>query len=213
MRTCTNIVAAGLAGLAVLSVSSSAWGRSVSLDLRDTGAAGRAVAVNSGASVVDGTLRSFDLDAGAADVGEVAVGDELSFRLFDDVSITLTLKEKMPSPLGGDVFLAEAAGYSGVKNAVVLRTAEGLTIDVQDYRSGKVYKVLSTGAGVGVRELDATRTGTCGCGALAPPKFPVESIEKASQVKRATATNSTGTNETFVDVLVAYDAGAASWAK
>ena len=31
-------------------------------------------------------------------IGSVAIGDELTFTLFDDVTITLTLKKKMPSP-------------------------------------------------------------------------------------------------------------------
>ena len=51
-------------------------------------------------------VRVTNLDTGAADVGEIAVGDVLTVTLFDDVVLTLTLKEQMQSPLGGDTFLA-----------------------------------------------------------------------------------------------------------
>ena len=76
------------------------WGRTVSLDLRQIGTvkqSGRRLLTASPSAVAqDGVLRTFDLNAGAADVGEVALGDELTFTLFDDVAITLTLKKKMP---------------------------------------------------------------------------------------------------------------------
>ena len=155
-------VAACVVAFAVSFLSCTCWGKSFSLDLRNQNTAAKSYAANhSGPSVTfetDGVLRTFDLDAGVADVGEVAVGDELTFTLFDDVTITLTLKTKASSPLVGDVFLAEASGYGGVKNAVVLRTEDGLTIDVQDYHNAKMYKVISTASGVTVREQDASRT-------------------------------------------------------
>ena len=100
--------------------------------------------------------------------GEVAVGDELVFTLFDDVTIALTLKEKMQSPLGGDVFLAEVSGYEGMKTAVVLSTGDGLTIDVQDFLKNKVYKVISTQAGVKVVEIKPTRDADGRCDVLEP---------------------------------------------
>ena len=159
----------------------------------------------------EGVLRTTDLDVGAADVGEVAVGDELVFTLFDDVRITLSLKKQMPSPLGGDVFLAEANGYDGVRNAVVLRTADGLTIDVQDYINKKVYKVLSTPAGVTVQETEARGGGTCGCDTLEPPlPQAAPAVSAARQAPRLMS--SSGQGDTCVDILVAYDNNAATWA-
>ena len=108
--------------------SSVAFCRSLSIDLRKSASKGvvRAMAqrhVASAAVEDSGFIRKVNLDAGVADVGTVAVGDELALTLFEDVSVTLTLKQQMPSPMGGAVFLAETSGYEGVKNAVVLRTA------------------------------------------------------------------------------------------
>ena len=135
-----------------------ALGRSFSIDLRQPAAKNgvRAMTQRRAApSAADsGFLRRVNLDAGSADVGRVAVGDELSFTLFDDVTITLTLAKQMPSPLGGDVFIAAATGYGGIKNAVILRTADGLTVDMQDYLNKRVYKVISTATGVKVQELE-----------------------------------------------------------
>ncbi len=186
-----------------------AWGKSFTLDLRNHGAAGarRSLAM-AGTSKADGMLRTFALDAGMADVGEVAVGDILTFVLFDDVTLSLTLKEKMPSPLGGDVFIAEADGYEGVKNAVVLRTADGLVADVQDYLRKKVYKVISAADGVTVQEIEAKGGGTCGCDALKTS----HSAGAAKSVRRL-ASGAGGDADTYVDILVAYEQNAVTWVK
>ena len=149
----------------------SAWGKSFSLDLRRPAAKPVPTLKAASEAIDPDSIRRVDLDAGSADVGAVAVGDELVLTLFDDVSITLTLKKQMPAPIGGDAFLAEASGYDGVKNAVVLRTTDGLTIDIQDYHNNKVYKVLSSGKGVIVQEVEARGVG-CECDAIEPVKLP-----------------------------------------
>ncbi|MBO7621414.1 MAG: hypothetical protein J6T06_12940, partial [Victivallales bacterium] len=192
-----------------------AWGRQIAVDLRAPQPVARvqtAAKLAASSSVkLDGSLRKVNLDAGAADVGEVAIGDKLTFTLFDDVTITLTLKKKMPSPLGGEVFIAEASGYDGVKNAVVLRTAEGLTVDVQDYRNRKVYRVISTATGVMVQEMEA-KGGKCGCDALDPPNLTDKASTKLHKVKKVVAAKNVESDETCVDILVAYDTNAATWA-
>ena len=188
------------------------YGKTFSLDLRELRKGGAKTRLAASAkSQGDGTLRSFNLGAGVVDVGEVAVGDELTFTLFDDVTLKLTLKEQMQSPLGGDAFLAEAEGYEGVKNTVVLRTAEGLTIDIQDYRNRKVYKVISTASGVTVQEMEANG-GKCGCDTLEPPDLAGRASTKLSKAKNVVAVKGTESDETCVDILVAYDKNAATWA-
>ncbi len=199
----------------------SAYGKSFSLDLRRPRQGGaRAKLLMAAPAQDEGTLRSFDLDAGAADVGAVALGDELTFALFDDVTLTLVLKEKLPTPLGGDAFLAEVAGYEGIKTAVVLRTVDGLTIDVQDFRNRKYYKVLSTRDGVKVQEVEA-KGGACGCDTRTPD---IASTHRSARKTRANVSSAPegkallgvpdgGAEETFVDILVAFDGGALSWAR
>ena len=205
-----NIVWAGLVGLAVLSVSSSSWGRSVSLDLRNVSAAKRAVAVNGGTSGADGTLRSFDLNAGVADVGEVAIGDELSFKLFDDVELTLKLVKKMSNPTGSEMFLAEAGGYDGIVSAIVLRNAAGLTVDMQDFHNDKVYHVISTPSGVKVVESEVTK-GERYCLGPREPKLPEGEEATETTPARSPRLMAASGGNVYVDMLVAYDAAAKTW--
>ena len=198
-----------------------AYGKSFSLDLRGPRQGGaRARLLTAAPAQDEGTLRSFDLDAGVADVGPVALGDKLTFALFDDVTLTLLLKEKLPTPLGGDAFLAEVAGYEGIKTAVVLRTADGLTIDVQDFRNRKYYKVLSTPDGVKVQEVEA-KGGACGCDTRTPGLTSTRrsvgkinsNVSSASAGKALLGVPDGGAEETFIDILVAFDGSAISWAK
>ena len=157
---------------------------------------------------LDGVLQEASLDAGTADVGAVEVGDTLSLTLFANVSIDLVLKEKMPSPLGGDAFIAEVSGYEGIKTAVVLRTADGLSIDIQDYRNNKVYKVISTPTGVEVQEIEVAGCGVCGCD-VEEQFAPNDALGGAPN---RVAANVEVPADTCVDILVAFDVNAAVWA-
>ena len=217
-------IVTALVAVAAWAVCGPAWGTSFTLDLRNRRAGGTRPRLAAAAQEADGALRSFALGAGVADVGEVAVGDVLTVTLFDDVTVSLVLKEKMPSPLGGDVFLAEAAGYEGVKNAVVMRTADGLVMDVQDYLRKRIYKVISTADGVTVQEIEAKERGMCGCDTLKPPHSAgakaSASVVQAGADPRRTAKSAnrlsfanTGADGTCVDILVAYEQNAATWVK
>ena len=203
--------------LASLLAAGPAWGRSFTIDLRAEQPATRtksaptrkaaAAAANAAAP-----LRSSALPAGAADVGDVEVGDELSFALFDDTTVTLTLAERTPTPLGGDAFLAEASGDGGTKSAVVLRTEDGLTADVQDLRSGRVYRVVSSASGVAVEEIDPAGGSLCGNDALEPSPEPAFG-GGGTTVGATGGLRGTGADaDTSVDILVAFDRNAAAWA-
>jgi len=206
-RRAKSLVTMVMAGCLAVSAAA-AWGRSLSLDLRRPVANSSRVAAL--ASADSDCIRSVNLDAGSADVGAVSVGDELLLTLFDDVRLVLTLKKQMPSSFGRDVFLAEVSGYDGIKNAVVLRTPEGLTIDIQDYRSNKVYKVLSGASGVKVQEIEAGGM-HCGCDSLVLPKTVGNAASVALQQREGKTPESNGASVT-VDILVAYDGNASVWA-
>ena len=213
-----------------LAMSCTAWGRSISVDLRAPvassgasttvarGAKPHLLSTSAPAEREDGTLRRVDFSAGAASVGEVDIGDELAFTLFDDVKITLRLTDRSPSLLEGDVFLAEASGYDGVKNAVVLRTEEGLTVDIQDFLKDRVYKVISTSARVTVQEIEPVKGGRCGRDALPPVRESMSDsdVGRADEIGRGPVTParlaSTGGAMTYVDILVVYDGNATTWA-
>ncbi len=197
------------------------FGKSFTLDLRQTAHKGAAARLLAATPREDGEIRAVNLDAGVADVGEVAVGDELTFTLFDDVTLKLKLKEKMPAPFGGDAFLAEVAGYEGIKTAVVLCTGDGLTINVQDFRNNRLYKVVSSPTGVTVKEIEPVRGGSCGNDALTPHRASSRAEASSavgappvlSAATGAKLLSAAGQPDTCVDLLVAYDGNAQSWAR
>ena len=163
-----------------------------------------------GAAAATGALmQSVSLPSGATDTASLAVGDVLDFMLFDDVEIRVTLSERMESPLGGEVFTGEVSGYGGVRNAVVLQTAEGLTVDVQDFERSRVYTIVSDANGVAVKEIDPSRDAVT---ATAPvdPGLPSRGAMKLSAPPLLGASDQAST---LVDVLVAYDTPAAAWAR
>lgn len=161
------------------------------------------------AVVTNGILQSTSLSAGATDTTPLAVGDELTFLLFDGVEITVRVTERTESPLGGESFLGEVSGYDGVKNAVVLQTEEGLTVDIQDFANSRVYTIVSTAGGVTVNEIDPSLNAVT-------PTTPV-SPELPSKNRALLSSPALGSTpdqaSTLVDVLVAYDTPAATWAR
>ena len=225
VRTIRNLRFARIvATILALSSAGPAFGRTHRLDLRNpatvtTPAAKRQTAAPRGTAAPrteDSTLRLASLPAGAADVGAVEVGDKLDIALFDGADVSLTLRERTQTPLGGDAFLAEASGAEGLNTAVVLRTEDGLTIDIQDLRNGRIYQVVSTRTGVSVREIEPTEEGRCGCDALSPERSAAPDPDgggaEPSPAKKAAPLAGAQT-DSCVDVLVAYDLNAAKWAE
>lgn len=158
-----------------------------------------------------GVLRRTNLAAGLTTLPELNVGDRLEVTLFDDVELTVVLAERLESPLAGESFLATVDGYDGLKNACVLQTAEGLQIDVQDTKNGRVYTVVSSASGTIVREIDPGAGTVEPCEPLVPELDGEVEIDapKGRLVLAAAAEQSS----TLVDVLVAYDANAAAWVR
>ena len=205
-----------LCGAAVFSISAGA--ANYSLDLREKSAA---VAANSSTHLQalqsvqteDGVLRRVNLEAGRTAVEGLEVGDELELALFDDVVLHMTLVEKTPSPLGGKSFLASVAGYEGICNAVVYQTDDGLQVDVQSFKSGKVYTIYSTAEGVLIKEIEKSKKAQ-NCEEL---KVEVPSAIAAKNVPRlmneVAEEDGAATNTTCVDILVVYDKLGAEWAK
>jgi len=180
---------------------------STTIDLRTQAMPSRRFAVQSAQS--GSCLRSATFAAGATRTGPLSVGDELTFLLFDDVEIAVKVVERTESPLGGETFLGEVSGYDGVKNAVVLQTEEGLTVDIQDFANSRVYTVVSTADGVTVRETDPSLD-------VVTPTEPVDPglpVDGETPSRSRTFGLMSDQASTLVDVLVAYDTPAATWAR
>ena len=183
----------------------------MTLDLRPPARPARPVRLL--AAAPSGSLvQSATLAPGAAATDALAVGDSLTFLLFDDAEIRVALVERMESPLGGDAFLGEVSGYGGVRNAVVLRTDDGLTVDIQDFAHDRVFTIVSDAEGVAVREIDPSRESVTPT-APVDPGLPAEPEGRARLRSAATRATASDQASTLVDVLVAYDTPAAAWAR
>ncbi|MDO4527292.1 MAG: chitobiase/beta-hexosaminidase C-terminal domain-containing protein, partial [bacterium] len=156
-------------------------------------------------------LRMTSLAAGVTKTSPLAVGDVLTFSLFDDVTVTLTLQERTASPLGNVTFLASTAGAEGFKTAVVIQTEAGLQVDIQNESTGLVYSIFSTEEKTIVKELNPAVGEVEHLPSLLPPDPPRVATSRSIQY-RTTATT-VEQPSTLVDILVAYDQGGAMWAE
>ena len=194
----------------ICALSISAEGAAITLNLRSTSQPS-APRLLSASAPKSSCLQSAAFPAGATATSELSVGDVLTFLLFKDTEIRITLSERMESPLGGEAFLGTVSGYDGVKNAVVLQTADGLTVDIQDFARSRTYTIVSDANGVTVKEIDPSLE-------TVTPTEPVDPGISARQsspslLAAPLAARSADQPTTIVDVLVAYDAPAAAWAR
>ena len=196
----------GFWAAAAMAWAMAAGGATQVVDLRTEGGAVRRGSDGFGAAC----LRSTSLSAGAAAAERLSPGDTVEFRLFRDEEIRVKIGERMESPLGGDAFLGEVEGGGGAKNAVVLQTAEGLTVDIQDYLRGRVYTIVSDAEGVAVREFDPSRETVVPTAGV----VPACAEEKDAVAGRGAGARAAGDQaSTVLDVLVAYDKPAEEWAR
>ena len=203
------------AGLTALALSASAAGGSGAaeyrLDLRGASPALPRTTLAAPQSDETGILRRIDLDAGAATLPALEVGDTVTVTLFDDVKLEIALTERLESSLEGESFLATVGGYDGFVNAVVVQTPEGLQVDVQDFANSRVYTVVSSASGTTVSEIDPK------AGQIIPsePLVPDEAATAEAAPPRTLAATASVAEQSanLVDILVAYDANAAAWAK
>lgn len=189
-----------------------AFGVSHSIDYRYVAPRLALAGVSASVTMEENVLQQVRIPAAAAPSVDMplAVGDRLALSLFDGAAMTLKLVERVPSPLGNETYLAEAAGYAGVRNAVVVRTAEGLQVDIQDYENRRVYTVSSSASGVVVKESQVAESPNSDGKPLEAPR---SSAPRVSAEKSAPAVLAATTDPVYVDMLIAYDASAASWAR
>ena len=201
--------------MGVLAFSVSAAGGSGAaeyrLDLRDASSGLPRTTLAAPQPSETGVLRRTDLRAGAATLPALKVGDTVALTVFDDVELSVVLKERLESPLGGESFTATLAGYDGLVNAVVVQTPEGLQVDVQDFMNSRVYSVVSSAENTSVSEID-TKAGTV---TPTDPLVPDERMLAEDPTPRAPSVTAAVSeqSDTLVDILIAYDSNAAAWAK
>ncbi len=193
----------------------------VALDLRPRRAAKTMASAATAGSSENGLLRSTRLPAGAAKASGLSVGSSLKLSLYDDAEVSLVITRRLEPSLGAEQFLARVAGSDDMLTATVIESPEGLQVSVEDLRRRRVYTVASSRDSVVVRESDpAASPSSCGAAphsaAARTAKVASKSVARRTmKTASAAARSSAGEAEdgaTLIDVLVAYDTGAASWA-
>lgn len=212
-------------------VGTTAMARNIFLDLSGAGKArvGLAYSLSSPADAEE--VRSHSLGAGAAKVVGLEVGDVVAFKLFDDKTLEVALVEETHA-LSGRAFLGSIDNSLDAIGCVVLETEAGIILDVTDFENQRVWKVVSDGNGVTVREIKPDNTRRCYGDTLYRPvgQAPINVSVSATNGVTTTVTNSMPTaamanssmsaaalavanGEKTVDILVNYDTDAAAWAK
>lgn len=206
-------------GLAVALVAcGTAWGTTFTVDY--TGGGGgrtgtvRAAAVTAGE---DGLLRRARVATAA--VGSLGArlesGDALELQLFDDVSVRLSVEERMPSCLGSRVYLCGVEGDVAACGATVLEQEGRIETEIEDMVRGRVYVVFGDGEELVVEEWDRAAMAGRSCGGAPECGDGDEAGDWESgtfdggDARMARA----GGADNTVDLLVAYDRGAAQWVR
>ena len=166
-----------------------------------------------------GVLRQ-DVVAAPPLEGQLQVGDDLNVTLFDDRTMKLHLAEQTPSASDVAAFLAKMDGYGDELVATVVQAEGRVHIDIQAYRESRVYSVLSSEEGAVVKEMDPHLLSITPTQRTVPPMKAVRTVpnlaaapQVLSAVKGSPPRLLEGGTKPTVDILVAYDTDAASWAK
>ena len=106
--------------------------RNISLDLSGAGHAGMRVAYSQSAAPDNEEVRSHRLEAGAAKVSGLEVGDVIAFKLFEDKTLEVTIVKETEA-LSGRAFLGRIDNTLDALGCVILETEAGIILDVTDF--------------------------------------------------------------------------------
>jgi hypothetical protein len=151
-----------------------------------------------------------------ARLGErLALADEVKLRLFDDVEVALKVEERMPTCMGSRAYLCSVEGDAGTCGAVVLERNGRIETEIDDLARERVYEVYGDGKELVVEEWDRTAAMARSCAGALECEAPDEDAPAAAGMRSGgggCAPRGDGTDKT-VDLLVAYDRGAAQWVR
>ena len=163
-----------------------------------------------------GSLRAHRVKTNVQEtIQEVAVGDTLTFRLFDDKAFRVRLVERLPTRTESQSWMGIAEGYGETINSVVVRTEAGWQLDVQDFQNSRSYHVFSANGEASVYESDpSARKTACGTDTLSVDEFAGRMEKKAvrdalAAEERTSAVENSGS--TYVDMLLVFDKAAQAW--
>ena len=151
-----------------------------------------------------------------------AVGDKLFLRGPDGVSLLLDIVSAPPAGIAGQSFIAKD-GATGA-GAVVKSGVGKLRITVDDFAAGKIYTFVVKDGKKSFSSLDKVQEpdecATCAATVtnnvtdVSPTETPAVKTAKKSPVLKGTGSEfSIAEQKSVVDILVAFDKGAKTWAE
>lgn len=203
-----------LVSLLALATASGLRAASFSLDYRlppaKPGAAAKALAAAAPAAADSNVLREEFLPAGSvpALAGELAVGDTLSFRLFDGVEVSAVVTDAAPDGDETRTFFGRVGPAGAPRSFVALKSRNGLQAYIQDLQSKRTFTVSATARGAFVREVSGRRGGCAACEEASALR-PLRRAAKPAGGDERLADSSSPAN---VDLLLVFDSRAAAWA-
>lgn len=161
----------------------------------------------------------------------LAVGDQVALTLSEDLAFTLQIVSAPPPGIAGQSFIARDQNSSA--SAVIKVNKNGIRVAIDDYVRARQYTVRCKDGTINISERDTNHEsgGECGtCGGslgVVPARLGEEPSSDASKESdksadsRVAARKLLGASSSFplaeqkciVDVLVAFDQGAKTWAE
>lgn len=167
-----------------------------------------------------GVLRECSVPASECGDSRLVSGGRLVVPAFDGAEFVLALGSRRSSVTGHASFSATCEGLGGLKNAVVVGTADGFVAKIQDLKTGHLFSVTRNAKGLSVREqVPELRSRRLPC---RTKKLPVTTKATGKSAKIVTSDTSFATMKAkwlargevetnVVDILVAYDKSAQAW--
>lgn len=150
-----RLLLTGLLMCSGIFLSGSSRGANTTLDLcRQAKLQGNVLYSVSSSKICDdsGLIRQYRIGSGSARISALSVGDQVTFRLFDDKEITVDIIEETIA-LTGRSFIGRVLGdLSPGSSCVVLQNDNGIVLDVLEWKNNRVFQVVSGKNGVTVRE-------------------------------------------------------------
>lgn len=97
-------------------------------------------------------IRQYRIDFGSTIIPSISVGDIITFRLFEDKDVSISIAEEMESMTGKSFIGREIGDLLGVSSCVILQNENGIVLDMFDWENKRVFQIVSDNNGVIVRE-------------------------------------------------------------
>ena len=125
----------------------------------------------------------------------LAVGDQVSLTLAEDLAFTLRIVSAPPAGIAGQSFIAKVEGVGA--SAILKVTKRGLRVTIDDFEHSKLYSASYKDGEVKVKTTDTTQAGpeecgTCGEAIEVPSTETTETTDTTPTIAKRTLLGASG---------------------